>query len=88
MISGSSRHRRRATYVEVLMQAAPKCRRTGWLHSATVMTIPVYTNAGTAERYAALDGLRGIAALLVVASHLGNAGMPLVPGLDFSGTGK
>lgn len=46
------------------------------------------TPAGAPQRYAALDGLRGIAALLVVASHLGNAGMPLVPGLDFSGTGK
>jgi peptidoglycan/LPS O-acetylase OafA/YrhL len=29
-----------------------------------------------------------MAALMVVASHLGNAGMPLIPGLDFSGTGK
>lgn len=35
-----------------------------------------------------LDGLRGLAVLLVLASHLSNAGMGLVPGLSLSGTGK
>ena len=37
---------------------------------------------------AALDGLRGIALLLVVASHGSNMGMHLVPGVDMSGNGK
>lgn len=36
----------------------------------------------------ALDGLRGFAALLVVFSHTSNAGMHLIPFLDFRGTGK
>lgn len=37
---------------------------------------------------AALDALRGLAALLVVVSHLDNAGMGLLPGYSFSGIGK
>lgn len=37
---------------------------------------------------AALDGLRGIALLLVVASHASNMGIHIVPGVDMSGTGK
>lgn len=37
---------------------------------------------------AALDGLRGIALLLVVGSHASHMGMDIVPGLDMSGTGK
>lgn len=37
---------------------------------------------------AVLDGLRGIALLLVVASHGSNAGLHFIPGLDMSGTGK
>lgn len=41
-----------------------------------------------ARRSGALDGLRGLAALLVVASHLDNAGMGLTPGLSLAGTGK
>jgi peptidoglycan/LPS O-acetylase OafA/YrhL len=36
----------------------------------------------------ALDGLRGVAALLVVLSHLSHAGMQPIPGLDFAGIGK
>ena len=36
----------------------------------------------------ALDGLRGLAVLLVVLSHLSNARLQLAPGLDFRGTGK
>lgn len=36
----------------------------------------------------ALDGLRGLAALMVVASHGAAAGMHLVPGLDLEGIGK
>lgn len=37
---------------------------------------------------AALDGLRGVAVLIVFLSHAGNAGVHLVPGLDCSGIGK
>lgn len=36
----------------------------------------------------ALDGLRGLAVLIVLASHLANAGLPVFPGLSLSGTGK
>jgi Predicted acyltransferases len=36
----------------------------------------------------ALDGLRGVAVLIVVLSHLSNARLFLIPGLDLSGTGK
>lgn len=35
-----------------------------------------------------LDGLRGLAVLIVLASHLSNAGMGLVPGVSLSGIGK
>jgi peptidoglycan/LPS O-acetylase OafA/YrhL len=37
---------------------------------------------------AALDGLRGLAALMVVASHASGLGMHLVPGLSLEGIGK
>jgi peptidoglycan/LPS O-acetylase OafA/YrhL len=37
---------------------------------------------------AALDGLRGIALLLVVFSHASLIGIHMVPGIDMSGTGK
>lgn len=37
---------------------------------------------------AVLDGLRGVAVLLVLASHLGLVGAHLVPGLDLAGAGK
>lgn len=36
----------------------------------------------------ALDGLRGLAVLLVLASHAANVGLPVLPGLSLSGTGK
>lgn len=36
----------------------------------------------------ALDGLRGLAVLIVLLSHMANAGMPVLPGLSLSGTGK
>lgn len=36
----------------------------------------------------ALDGLRGLAVLIVLLSHLANAGLPVVPGLSLAGTGK
>ncbi len=36
----------------------------------------------------ALDGLRGLAALIVVFSHAGGMGLALVPGLSFAGAGK
>jgi peptidoglycan/LPS O-acetylase OafA/YrhL len=36
----------------------------------------------------ALDGMRGVAALLVVVSHLSHIRMPLLPGLDLAGIGK
>lgn len=35
-----------------------------------------------------LDGLRGLAALIVIFSHTSNAGLFLFPGLNMSGTGK
>ena len=35
-----------------------------------------------------LDGVRGLAALIVVLSHTSNAGMSFIPFLDFRGTGK
>lgn len=37
---------------------------------------------------AALDGLRGVAALMVVASHASGMGLHLVPGLSLAGIGK
>lgn len=36
----------------------------------------------------ALDGMRGVAALLVVLSHLSHRRMQLIPGLDLAGVGK
>jgi peptidoglycan/LPS O-acetylase OafA/YrhL len=40
------------------------------------------------RRYAALDGLRGLAALIVVASHASLSGLHLVPGVSLAGVGK
>ena len=37
---------------------------------------------------ACLDGLRGLAALIVIASHASLQGMDLLPGLDLGGSGK
>lgn len=48
----------------------------------------VRTHPTAGEHLAVLDGLRGLALLLVLASHLGLVGAHLVPGLDFSGAGK
>jgi len=36
----------------------------------------------------ALDGLRGLAVLIVLASHMANAGLPVLPGFSLSGIGK
>ncbi len=36
----------------------------------------------------ALDGLRGLAVLVVLLSHAANAGMPVLPGFSLSGIGK
>jgi peptidoglycan/LPS O-acetylase OafA/YrhL len=36
----------------------------------------------------ALDGLRGLAVLVVLLSHAANSGLPVLPGLSLSGTGK
>jgi peptidoglycan/LPS O-acetylase OafA/YrhL len=42
----------------------------------------------TLEANAAIDGLRGVAALIVVASHASLLGSHLVPGFSLAGTGK
>ncbi|KFL35750.1 acyltransferase family protein [Arenimonas donghaensis] len=43
---------------------------------------------GRRDHLDALDGLRGLAVLVVLASHLSNRGLHLLPGLDLSGIGK
>ena len=40
------------------------------------------------QRLASLDGLRGVAALFVLFSHLSNQGLSIHPALNFSGSGK
>ena len=47
--------------------------------------MPAPLNDGDRE---ALDGLRGLAALIVVASHASNLGLHLIPGWSLSGIGK
>jgi len=44
-------------------------------------------NLGAKKTYA-LDGLRGLAVLFVIASHLSLAGMDIIPGLSLAGIGK
>lgn len=43
---------------------------------------------GRKDHLDALDGLRGLAVLVVLASHLSNMGLHLLPGLSLSGIGK
>ena len=43
---------------------------------------------GRRDHLESLDGLRGLAVLVVLASHLSNGGQHLVPGLSLSGIGK
>lgn len=40
------------------------------------------------DRFPALDGLRGVAALMVLITHSSNANMHLVPGLNLTGMGR
>jgi peptidoglycan/LPS O-acetylase OafA/YrhL len=40
------------------------------------------------QRFAQLDGLRGLAALAVVVEHLSNAGMPIVSGIPLGGQSR
>lgn len=50
-----------------------------------ITTINMNTNI---ERIAGLDGLRGIAAIIVLLSHMSAWGYNLLPGLNFSGFGR
>lgn len=53
-----------------------------WLHALT-RTFP-----SVGGHMAVLDGLRGVAVLLVIVSHASLIDIDIVPGLDMSGTGK
>jgi len=45
-------------------------------------------SGGGADREASIDGLRGVAALMVVVSHASGMGLHVVPGVSMSGIGK
>lgn len=48
----------------------------------------VMSHSRRGDTFPALDGLRGLAVGVVLLSHLANAGLPVLPGLSLSGTGK
>jgi len=60
-----------------------KCRRTG---ESRIRDRFLGRPQGRMHHFDALDGLRGLAVLVVIASHLSNVGLLPQPGL--SGTGK
>lgn len=55
---------------------------------ASSLGILTRTFPSVGGHFAVLDGLRGIALLLVVASHGSNGGLNFIPGVNMSGTGK
>ena len=56
--------------------------------SSTGLPLFFASRARRGSHLAALDGLRGIAVAIVLLSHLSNARVHLVPGLDLAGIGK
>lgn len=53
-----------------------------------LLSLVLKKHPSTFNQIDSLDGLRGIAVLLVLVSHLSNAGMHIIPALSFSGVGK